>query len=439
MVKGKKHLNISKRSHIEFALANGDSLRKIAKDIGVGISTVSREIKKHTYESFKGCSKRKNQCVHYKNCTLSGICKDCSIINIPCKMCSYRNCNQYCENVEYTDCSKRIKRSAQVCNGCEEIKNCHKRKLFYVATCAENDYRKVLSEHRQGAGLEVWELNYIDDIVSPKIMAGQSIHHICVTNASMLTRNERTLQRYLNNGLFSAKRGDLKRACMIRPRKGLTKEYQHKVEKGCYIGRTYKDYERFIAQNNDCSPVYMDILIGRKGGVCLLTLHWLNAAFMVGILIPNKCAESVVSVFDKLYEELGDFDFKKLFQVILTDRGTEFSNPSRIEFTKDNTRRTWVFFCDPMNSNQKSQLERNHEIVREILPKGTSFDMLTQNQAYLALSHVNAYIRYVNGNKTPYEVFEFFYGKGMANKLHIKNINPKEVTLKPNLVGIKVK
>ena len=92
-----------------------------------------------------------------------------------------------------------------------------------------------------------------------------------------------------------------------------------------------------------------------------------------------------------------------------------------------------------MNSNQKSQLERNHELVREILPKGCSFDALSQNKAYLALSHVNAYVRYVNGNRTPYDVFEFLYGAGTAAKLHISKINPKEVILKPRLVGLEVK
>jgi IS30 family transposase len=183
----------------------------------------------------------------------------------------------------------------------------------------------------------------------------------------------------------------------------------------------------------------MDLVIGRPGGVCLMTLHWLRAGFMIGILIPNKCAENVTAVFDGLHEELGPELFARLFPVILTDRGTEFSNPSRIEKRDDGTRRTWVFFCDPMNSNQKSQLERNHELVREILPKGVSFDPLTQAQASLALSHVNAYVRYVNGNKTPYDVFEFLYGEGTAEKLHIAKIDPKEVVLKPRLVGIEMK
>ena len=434
----------TQRCRIEFGLAAGESERTIAKEIGVSLSTVSREIRKHTYESFKGCYGRANQCVHRQDCKLTGVCGDCPAKGAPCVRCGYRNCSRFCDRVEYIDCSQRLLRTAKVCNGCPDEKRCHKRKLFYIAARAQEDYRRVLSEHRQGAALEPWERDYIDEIVSPKIKAGQSVHHICVTNSAKLTRHERTIQRYVNYGVLSAKRGDLKRACMVRPRKSLAREYQHKVETGCYVGRTYRDYEKFLAERPGVGPVYMDLVIGRPGigrpgGVCLMTLHWLRAGFMVGILIPNKCAASVIAAFDALYAELGHELFTRLFPVILTDRGTEFSSPSRIEKRDDGTRRTWVFFCDPMNSNQKSQLERNHEIVREILPKGVSFDPLTQEQASLAFSHVNAYVRYVNGNKTPYDVFEFLYGEGTAEKLHIAKIDPKEVVLKPRLVGIEMK
>ena len=439
MTKGKKHMDGTGRCRIEFGLAAGDSERQIAKAIGVSLSTVSREIRKHTYVSFKGCYGRANQCVRRADCRLTGVCKDCPAKGAPCVRCSYRNCNMFCGHVEYIDCSQRLLRTAKVCNGCPDEKKCHRRKLFYVASRAQEDYRRDLSEKRQGAALEPWEREYIDELVSPKIKAGQSVHHICVTNKAKLTRNERTIQRYVNYGVLSAKRSDLKRACMVRARKSLAKEYQHKVETGCYVGRTFADYQAFLAANPGVGPVFMDLVIGRPGGVCLLTLHWLNAAFMVGILIPNKCAENVVAVFDRLYEELGPELFRRLFSVILTDRGTEFSYPSRIEECEDGTKRTRVFFCDPMNSNQKSQLERNHELVREILPKGASFDGLTQDQAYLALSHVNAYVRLSQSNRTPYDVFEFLYGRGTAAKLHIAKIDPREVVLKPRLVGIEVK
>ena len=439
MTKGKKQMDGTQRCRIEFGLAAGESERTIAKEIGVSLSTVSREIRKHTYESFKGCYGRANQCAHRQDCRLTGVCGDCPAKGAPCVRCSYRNCSRFCDRVEYIDCSQRLLRTAKVCNGCPDEKRCHKRKLFYVASRAQDDYRRVLKESRQGAALEPWERDYIDELVSPKVKAGQSVHHICVTNAAKLTRHERTIQRYVNYGVLSAKRGDLKRACMVRPRKSLAREYQHKVETGCYVDRAYVDYGKFLSEHPGVGPVYMDLLIGRIGGVCILTLHWPRAGFMIGILIPNKCAESVVAVFDRLYAELGTELFARLFPVILTDRGTEFSFPSRIEECEDGTKRTRVFFCDPMNSNQKSQLERNHEIVREILPKGVSFDSLTQEQADLAFSHVNAYVRGTLDDKTPYEVFEFLYGEGTAAKLHIAKIDQKEVVLKPRLVGIEMK
>ena len=439
MTKGKKQMDGTGRCRIEFGLSAGESARSIAKALGVSLSTVTREIGKHTYESFKGCYGRANQCVHRQDCRLTGVCGDCPAKGVPCVRCSYRNCSRFCDMVEYIDCSQRLLRTAKVCNGCPDEKRCHKRRLFYAASRAQDDYRRALSESRQGAALEPWERDYIDGIVSPKIKAGQSVHHICVTNAAKLTRHERTIQRYVNCGVLSAKRGDLKRACMVRPRKSLAREYQHKAETGRYADRAYVGYGAFLSERPGVGPVYMDLLTGRVGGVCLLTLHWPRAGFMMGILIPNKCAESVVAVFDGLYAELGPELFARLFPVILTDRGTEFSFPSRIEECEDGTKRTRVFFCDPMNSNQKPQLERNHEIVREILPKGVSFDQLTQEQANLAFSHVNAYVRGAQGDKTPCDVFEFLYGEGTAARLHIAKIDPKEVVLKPRLVGIEMK
>ena len=44
----------AQRCRIEFGLSAGESARSIAKEIDVSLSTVSREIRKHTYESFKG-------------------------------------------------------------------------------------------------------------------------------------------------------------------------------------------------------------------------------------------------------------------------------------------------------------------------------------------------------------------------------------------------
>lgn len=326
MTKGKKHMGNAERCRIQFGLEAGESARTIAKEVGVSLSTVTREIAKHTYESFKGCYGRSNQCVRRQECRLTRVCRDCPArgalrgVQLP----------QLQQVLRKGPVHRLLGPARQDRAGLQRLPR-HEGLPQAQARLRRRPGRRRLPQGAErtppgrgagGGGAEVPRRPRL-----PKIRDGQSVHHICVTNAAKLTRNERTIQRYINYGVLSAKRGDLKRACTVRPRKSLAKEYQHKVETGCYVGRTYGDYLKFLACHLGVGPVYMDLVIGRPGGVCLLTLHWLNAGFMVGVLIPNKCAANVTAVFDRLHAELGPGLFAKLFPVVLTDRGTEFSNP----------------------------------------------------------------------------------------------------------------
>ena len=91
------------------------------------MNATAREIRKHTYESFKGCYGRANQCVHRQDCKLTGVCGDCPAKGAPCVRCSYRNCSRFCDRVEYIDCSQRLLRTvrsahgAQTCRGGEIV------------------------------------------------------------------------------------------------------------------------------------------------------------------------------------------------------------------------------------------------------------------------------------------------------------------------------
>ena len=444
MVKGKKHLSPEERVRVEASLKAGKSVKQIARELGRSASTVAREIRKRSVPSDKGATHNRNQCVRRAECAVRGVCPGgCAARGLACRLCEHVNCNTVCGRFEPVRCAERGSRPGRVCNGCPREGRCHLTKLYYVAAAAEKGYRRTLSESRQGAAIEEGELRRIDPVVTRGILAGQSLHHIVASRPGFFTLDERTLSRYLHAGLFTAKRGDMKRSCMVRPRKALAREYQHKVEKGCYVGRTYRDYEAFLAARPGLAPVLMDLVIGRPGGKCLLTLHFPVPAFMLAVLIPDKCAESVAGAFDALYARLGHDEFARLFPVVLTDRGTEFSNPSRLEFATVEVGppapRCRVFFCDPMNSNQKSRIERNHEILREILPKGVSFDGLGQEDVDRAVAHVNAYVRQSQSDRTPREVLDFLYGEGTADRLGVARVDPADVCLKPRLLGIKMK
>ena len=44
----------------------------------------------------------------------------------------------------------------------------------------------------------------------------------------------------------------------------------------------------------------------------------------------------------------------------------------------DGLRRTSIYYCDAGCPYQKGAIEVNHELIRRVLPKGSSFDNLTQ-------------------------------------------------------------
>ena len=58
------------------------------------------------------------------------------------------------------------------------------------------------------------------------------------------------------------------------------KKKEFKLDKHCYEGRTYADFEQFIQDNPDTPIVEMDSVEGKKGGKVLLTIYFRNSGFI---------------------------------------------------------------------------------------------------------------------------------------------------------------
>jgi len=245
--------------------------------------------------------------------------------------------------------------------------------------------------------------------------------------------SERTIYNYVNDCILTAKNIDLPRKVRYRPRKKAKTRF--KVDKTCLIGRSYKDFLAFMESIEHCAVVQMDTVIGRVGGKVLLTLSFVNSSFMLAYLRDANTAKSVTDIFQMLWEVLGKKSFMELFSVILTDNGSEFSNPAAIEFYEDNNRRTHLFYCNPSSPFEKGSIENNHEFIRRILPKGTSFDHLTQSDdIQLMLNHINSYKRKKLSNKSPYEMFAFLHGEEVLRRLGAELVPPQDIILKPELL-----
>ena len=164
-----------------------------------------------------------------------------------------------------------------------------------------------------------------------------------------------------------------------------------------------------MQQHPGTAVVQLDSVEGTKGGKVLLTIHIVSCELMLMFLRDYNDSASVTACIDALYELLGYDTFTKLFPVFLADNGSEFSDPIKIEFDWSGTgeERTRLFYCDPSAPYQKGSCERNHEFIRQIIPKGTSLDALQQADMDLVADHISSYPRPSLGNKTPYEVFSY--------------------------------
>ena len=203
-----------------------------------------------------------------------------------------------------------------------------------------------------------------------------------------------------------------------------------------YEHRTYTDFLAFKASHPDIPTTEMDTIYNSQSGPYIQTFIFENIPFMIDILHQNKTADSMSKTLNYFQDILTDKDFKNLFSLLLTDRGTEFAKPIRFENTETGEIRSKIFYCDPQQSSQKPHIEKNHNLVREILPNGQDWSNLTQEKVNLMFSHINSVSRESIGGKTPYDLFTFIYGIEVADKLNIQKIKEDEVTTTPHLLKI---
>ena len=373
-----KHLTLSDRNDIQLGLERGETFKAIGQSILKDPTTVSKEVKRNRQVRGSTCG------------------------NLPCPL---------------------LDKAPFVCNGCPKRRqNCGYKKIFYLAKQAQKQYEQTLVEAREGTPLNsktFWEM---DKVISDGVKKGQHIYHILKTHN--LDVSSSTVYRHIRKGYLSIAPIDLARAVKFKERR---KSKLPSIPKESKKGRSYEDFQSYLALNQLNSWLEMDTVMGRTGGKVLLTFNLSFCNFIFAKLLDNKTA---LEVAKHLYDikntfHQADKDFFQLFPVILTDNGGEFARVDDIEM--DVRGESKLFFCDPNRSDQKGRIEKNHTLLRDILPKGTSFDNLTQEDINLVCSHINSVKRAALNGKSAYELFAFTYGEEIPKLLGISKIPAEDV------------
>lgn len=334
----RKHLTTTQRIKIEFGLNKGLSMAAIAREIEKDPTTVGKEVKKYRTFQPKDTEQLPLKCARFKECSMRFLCdkKDCVKL---CKTCfdessDYRQlkCTTLCSDYLESQCDT-LQRSPYVCNACPKVKRCNKTKAFYIAQNADRSSRELLVSCRAGINQEPADIALLDNLISPLLKQGQSLAHIYAFHGHEIPCCRKTLYNYIDQGVFSARNIDMRRRVRYKckPRKKGTRVSL--AAKEFRIGRTYEDFQRHLAENPGISVVEMDTVEGGKDNSTqvFLTLLFRNCRLMLIFVLAEKTQACVTEVFDILSERLGVSVFRELFPVILTDNGTEFQFPPRLE------------------------------------------------------------------------------------------------------------
>ena len=385
-----KHLTMEQRKEIEECLNHGMTFKAIARRIGKDPTTVSYEVRHHRKEHRNAFVRREDGCPN-------------------------------------------LLKTPYVCNGCQKrhSKSCPFVRFLYRAAEAQEEYKVLLSESREGIPLNKESFYEDDRIISAGLRNGQHLFHIQANHPLHVSKS--TIYRHFRKGYYSASVMDLPRAVTFKPRNAAHTAY---VPAKLKVGRTFDDFCAFMEENRLESCFEMDTVIGRPGGKVILTMIATNCNFMFGLLLDNKTAVEAASKFASLKARLraAGFSPSAIMPVILTDNGSEFADVFSFENNDEGQKELSVFFCDPMHSSQKPHVEKNHTLFRDIVPKGKSFDDFTQETVNLIFSHVNAVSRNLYSGKSAYDMFSFLYPDGLAACLGIQHIPADMVCQSPLLL-----
>ena len=389
-------LNSSQREIIQILLNKGKSFSEIGHAVGKDRTTISKEIRRNRYIKSN----------FYDPFDIKGI-------NDSIKKCD------------------RLKHKPYVCNNCPDKRFCNKHHLYYEYKIAHQHYQDNLIESRSGIDIKPETIDDIESQIVPLIKdKKQSVNQVYINHSDILYFSKSTFYKYVDIGVFSLTNSDLPKKIRYKKRKHNNTNNENKRELSLLKGRKYEDFILFSSNHPKMNIVEMDTVIGRKNNrKCLLTLYIRKTHFMLIFLLNKKDSASVNAKINFLKETLGIKLYSKVFRIFLTDNGSEFF--SVLNFERDletNKKVSNIFFCHPYSSYEKHGVEVNHEYIRRVLPKGTSFNNLTDETIKTLQDNINSIPRVSLNDETPYNLTKKLY-PDLIEKLNCNFIKPDDVSL----------
>ena len=203
----------------------------------------------------------------------------------------------------------------------------------------------------------------------------------------------KTFYNWIDDGLVKVKNIDLLLKVRRKP-KSPRKERKKK------LGKSIDERPPEVETREEFGHWEGDGIVGKGQKGQLVTLVERKTGIGLIFNAGSREQEKIVEIMDGLQAEYGDH-FKSIFKSVTLDNGSEFSDSAGIE--KDG--RTRVYYAHPYSSFERGTNENWNGIVRRFIPKGKSFDKLTDTDLRRINHYINTLPRKRFGYRTPLDLW----------------------------------
>ena len=299
--------------------------------------------------------------------------------------------------VDYTTVMREIKRGLTV----QRDTNLVDREV-YCAETAERKYQENL--RAKGPDLKIGNdhelAEYIENKIADEGYSPQAaLYKIEEDNLSFsVTLSKWTIYKYIDAGVF------LRLTNKSLPMGGKKKQKHDKVRPArAPKGDSIEDRPEGIDKREEPFHWEMDSVVSAKEGGSkkrFLTMTERTSRADLMFLMPDGTMASVVAVLDMLEKKLGGENFRRIFQTITVDNGSEFQDWEGMTRAVDGEGdRTHIYYCHPYSAYERGSNENGNRMIRRKVPKGTDFTGITEEDTLQVQRWVNEYPRGILGGR----------------------------------------
>lgn len=203
----------------------------------------------------------------------------------------------------------------------------------------------------------------------------------------------KTFYNWIDDGLVRVKNIDLLLKVRRRPKKP-------RKERKKILGKSIDERPSCVETREEYGHWEGDGIVGKKQQGQLITLVERKTGIGLLFNVQSKESGKIVDVLNGLQQKYGKY-FSEIFKTITFDNGPEFSDSAGME----NGRRTQVYYAHPYSSYERGTNENWNGIVRRFVPKGKSFDSITDMDMKRIAHYINTLPRKRFGYRTPLDLW----------------------------------